>query len=159
MKQWLIILLTSTVIIFSCSKDEESNAVVNNGSGSCHGAGVITYPATGSYGVNILSLPDSATIVAANHHSFSAALDCSADLKVHIYKVSSGSPWFYNLSSPDGWVVGQYLPDSSQVFQSETFNTAKTLDLDMMFLGPGMARVDFYENSTSVTKSKYFYWQ
>ncbi|MDF1672996.1 MAG: hypothetical protein P1U41_05800 [Vicingaceae bacterium] len=164
MKNLLLITIFSFVII-SCSKEDEN--IVTPSNTECQGSGAISYQDSLFYGLNILNLPDSSIVSDTGSYSFSATLDCSANLKIRIQNLSTspgpgpGPYWGYVLGSADGWMVAPYTSqDSSQTFQSNTNNTSKTLMLNMVFGGTGFgfARIDFYENSTSVTKSKYFYW-
>ena len=152
-------------MIVGCSKDDEP--ILSTSSG-CYGSGIISYPDSNFYGVNILNLPDSFIVLDTGSYSFSATLDCSADLKIYMQNLSSstgpgiGAIWGYSSGTEDGWMITTYSnQNSSQIFQSNTNNTAKKLMLNMVFAGSGsgFARLDFYENSASVTKSKYLYWQ
>lgn len=114
----------------------------------------ISYPINGVYGENVLVLPNSSVLNNIDGYSLSAELGKKAELKIIITNLSgSGAVWFF--TSEDGWSVGDYVGDS----QEFTSTKDGKLDLDIVFEnGPGSCRVDYYENSNSVTQSKIFTW-
>ncbi|NVO03042.1 MAG: hypothetical protein HXX09_10125 [Bacteroidetes bacterium] len=113
----------------------------------------IKYPSSGAYGENILSLPVNSNLTNINGYSLCAELGKKAELKIIITKLSGSGEWFY--ADGNGWTVSSYS-GSSQQFES---NKDGTIDLDLIFEnGPGSCKVDFYENSSSVTDSKTFSW-
>jgi hypothetical protein len=135
------LLLTAT---FGCNKEKKLS---------------ITYPTSGTYGVNVLSLEDNSTLNNGNGYSLCAELGKKAELKIIITNLSStgtsgpGAGWFY--AQGDGWLISDYTNDSQQ-FES---NKDGKLDLDFIFTnGPGSCRIDYYENSSTVTNSKTFTW-
>jgi hypothetical protein len=138
----IALLLTATN--FGCNKEKKLS---------------ITYPAKGVYGENVLSLDDNSTLNSVNGYSLCAELGKKAELKIVITNLSvagtsgPGAVWFY--AQEDGWLISDYT-DNSQQFES---NKDGKLDLDLIFKnGPGSCRVDYYENSSSVTNSKTFTW-
>jgi hypothetical protein len=129
---------------FGCNKEEKIS---------------ITYPESGVYGENLLSIADSSTLNSINGYSLAAELGKKAELKIVITNLSAsgtsgpGAVWFY--AEGVGWLVSDYT-NSSQQFESTKDGK---LDLDLTFInGPGSCRVDFYENSSSITNTKSFTW-
>lgn len=113
----------------------------------------ITYPSSGAYGENVLALADNSSLTSVNGYSLCAELGKKAELKVVITQLSGSGVWFY--ADKNGWTVSSYSGGSQQ-FES---NTDGKIDLDITFEnGPGSCRVDYYENSSSVTSSKTFTW-
>jgi hypothetical protein len=149
----LFAILGSLVIIFSlfqCKKSETSQEKQL----------IVSYPQTGLWGVNILSLIDSTKLNSTDEYSFSAILQSDATLKVIITNLSvdKKSVWFYDDGSINGWSISDYGTTSN----NQTFTSQKTgtLDLQMIFSGSsGSCKIEFYENkSTSPTKSRYLTW-
>ncbi len=113
----------------------------------------ITYPSSGTYGENVLALSDNSSLIDINGYSLCAELGEKAELKIIITHLSGTGEWFY--ADKNGWTVNSYS-GGSQYFQS---NKDGKIDLDITFEnGPGSCKVDFYENSSSVTYSKTFTW-
>ena len=140
-KRILIFTIAVLLIIlnYSCKKEERSS---------------ITYPITGVYVENVLALADNSILNNTNGYSLCAELGSEAELKIVIINLSgAGAVWFYG--NGDGWTVGNYTGNSQQFVS----NKDGTLDLEITFEnGPGSCRVDFYENSSSVTNSRSFSW-
>jgi hypothetical protein len=114
---------------------------------------LITYPSTGAYGVNVLALADSSSLTDINGYSLCAELGKKAKLKIIITQLSGSGVWFY--TDENGWTVNSYVGGSQQ-FES---NNDGKIDLYITFEnGPGSCKVDYYENSASVTYSKTFTW-
>ncbi|HOY31386.1 MAG TPA: hypothetical protein PKW80_05870 [Bacteroidales bacterium] len=138
-----IILITSA-FLYGCDKEEKQK---------------IEYPSSGFYGVNILSLQDSDTITSSTDYSFAAELGKKADLKIILTNLSGqagvgpSSTWFY--AEGNGWSVSDYSSDQQEFIS----NKSGSIDLDMTFEGNnGKCKIDFYENSNSITNSKVIYW-
>jgi len=119
----------------------------------------IAYPSSGTYGENILALSNNSILNNVDGYSLSAELGKKAELKIVFINLSSsvtegpGAVWFYG--EGDGWIVGDHAGNSQQ-FES---NKDGELHLDIIFEnGPGSCRVDFYENSSSISNSKTFSW-
>jgi len=117
----------------------------------------ITYPVTSIHGTNLLAFTDDSVLTSPETYSFHADLESDATLKVVITKIETpgtqaNAVWFFD--SEDGWSVGDFTGNSQQ------FQATKTgaIDLNMTFMNTGTCRIDFYENSTSVTKSKVINW-
>jgi hypothetical protein len=126
---------------------------------SCVKKRVVTYPDSINYGENLLSIfKDS--IAAGESYSFEAELSKKSNLQVIITNLSSpeaGQPmprWGY--AFVDGWQVDNYLTDGTQKFTTIKQGVS---DLKMVFShSPGSCRMDFYENSSTITKTKTFKW-
>jgi hypothetical protein len=140
MKKILLIALTFIVLI-SCKKRKE-----------------IIYPASMTYGDNVLAMDN---ISQGKDYSFGATLGKKATLKITLTNLSvqtnTNQPkpvWFY--SNQQGWTVSNYNSDDTQTFTS---NKVGDVNLDISFDGsPGSCKIDYYENSSSVTKSKTINW-
>ena len=146
LKRFLIYPVAVLLIIASAGCNKEKNLL-------------ITYPTNGSFGENVLALTDNTNLLSGSDYSFSAELGKKAELKIVITNLSGpggaspGAVWFY--TSENGWVVGSYSTENQQ-FES---NKDGEIDLNIIFEnGPGSCRVDYYENSSSVTNSKSFIW-
>jgi hypothetical protein len=116
----------------------------------------ISYPTNGLNGINLLALTSDSLEVAPVNYSMNAVLGEKAQLKIVITKLptpSSNSVWFYDVMT-DGWIGGDF-DGTSQEFTS---TKAGNIDLDLEFQGQGTCRIDYYENSKTVTKSKVFSW-
>lgn len=119
----------------------------------------IEYPLTGTYGRNILTVPNGDTIPGSSYFSLAAELGRRADLKVVMTNLSeqaSGSPasmWFY--SDENGWSISEYSSDTQEFIS----NKSKTIDMNMVFGGKGKCKIDLYENSKSITQSKILFWK
>lgn len=133
------ILFTLLIINFGCNKEKNLS---------------ISYSMNGVFGENVLALPNSSILNNAASYSLSAELGRKADLKIIITNLSGvGAIWFF--TSEDGWSVGDYAGDSQEFISTKDGK----IDLDIVFEnGPGSCRVDYYENSHSVTQSKKFTW-
>jgi hypothetical protein len=127
---------------------------------SCKKRKEIIYPESMTYGQNILH---DNSISANTSYSFGAELGKSADLKIVLTNLSvqpnpnQAKPvWFY--SNHQGWTVSEYGTDDTQTFTS---NKDGEIILNMIFSGsPGSCKIDFYENSSSITKKtvQYLSW-
>lgn len=128
---------------------------------SCKKTKEITYPPTMEYGDNVLAI-DTDTISNLVNYSFGAELGKNASLKVVLTNLSvqtnpalSKPVWFY--SNEQGWIVSDYSSDDTQTFTS---NKDGRIILDISFSDTlGSCKIDYYENSKSVTKTKYLSWQ
>ncbi|MFA7273744.1 MAG: hypothetical protein WC044_07735 [Crocinitomicaceae bacterium] len=137
----LAFLLIFALILFSCKKSKE-----------------ITYPTNTASGENLLNL----TVVEIDKdYSIAAMLGKKAKLKIVLTNLSpipaNGGMqpiWFY--TSEQGWTVSDYSSDNTQTFTS---NQTGTIDLNITFIiNGGSCRIDFYENSEKITKTKTFTW-
>ena len=145
MKSLIFILVAATFLV-SCKKDKATE---------------IKYPASMAYGENVLAI-DSVTGV--EDYSFGATLGKKAKLKIVITNLSTttnssspGQVWFY--SDNQGWVVSDYTSENTQTF---TANKKDDNILRMKFLSAndstGKCKIEYYENSDNVTKTKFLHW-
>lgn len=165
MKKYIYIISIFSFIILSCSKEDSSvNNQPSNGSGLIEQN--IIYPDSATYGLNILNLADSSTIVSGQWYSFNAILEKDASLKIIISNYSNtslpGGYWSYENASNLGWNVNTY----DNIIHEQLFQSSSTSSIILkMQMGSnstdfGECRLDFYENnSTSITKSRYLFWQ
>ncbi len=140
------IIVILTITNFGCNKEKKLS---------------ITYPDSGMYGQNVLSLDDSSTLINGIGYSLCAELGKEAELKIVITNLSDpgnnepGAVWFHTLGQGDGWTISDYTNNSQEFISTKDGN----LDLNLSFdYGPGSCRVDYYENSSSITDSKTFTW-
>jgi hypothetical protein len=134
-----------------CKKSD--NAVINDT--------VISYPASGKYGINIISLADGATVISNSNYSFSANVGKSAVLKIIMINCSNCAldTWYETLYANKGWIISAY---NNQTLQQEFNCEANTsADLEMGFKGSwGTCRIDIFENNAQTpTVSKELIWQ
>lgn len=154
MKKLLLFLSISISILLvsSCEKEAETKKTG------------ITYPDSIYHGQSILSLPDSAVLVKSQSYGFAAELEKDASLSIKMTDVSVvdslgyRAAWYYAMP-PTGWLANQWDKGTQQFIATQTGK----IDLQMMFQPDssnmtGICRLDFYENSTSVTKTKYLRW-
>lgn len=143
MKSVMNVLAVLTLIFstFGCNKQEKL---------------AISYPTNGLNGMNVLALTSDSLEVDSVNYSMNAVLGEKATLKIVFTKLatpSSNSVWFYDIMT-DGW-IGEDFDGTSQEFIS---TKSGNIDLDLEFQGHGTFRIDYYENSKTVTKSKVFSW-
>jgi hypothetical protein len=128
---------------------------------SCNQSIEITYPENGAYGQNILALPNSSTYDLNDDFSMHALLHKKSKLKIVVTNLSESNPnqpmpaWFYEISVTN-WKVSDYS-NNTQVFTS--VKGSNECDLWLTFSGiNGSAKIDFYENSESITRTKCINW-
>lgn len=129
------------LILFSCKKSKE-----------------ITYPTNTASGENLLNLN---VVEIDKDYSIAAMLGKKAKLKIVLTNLSpiptNGGMqpiWFY--TGEQGWTVSDYSSDNTQTFTS---NQTGTIDLNITFIiNGGYCRIDFYENSEKITKTRTFTW-
>lgn len=137
----IVIILFSFAILISCKKRKE-----------------IVYPQSMTYGENILAIDN---VTKGLDYSLGAKLGKKAKLKVVLTNLSvqtnTNQPkpvWF--CSSTQGWTTSDYGSDDTQTFTS---NKDGDVVLDILFDGTsGFCKVEYYENSNSVTKTKTINW-
>lgn len=149
-KPFLLFVLLASVIIFTQCDESEPTPEKKTG---------ITYPMTGIFGDNILSMADSTVVASQITYSLAANLGDDAILKITMTNLSSSSKarWFFNAEANHNWLVTEYSTDNQQSFTS---NIGKLLDLEMTFADTlGACRIDYYENNAqSPTRSKHLIW-
>ena len=152
MTKTLIILgLLGSILIFTqCKKSETTSEKQTS----------ITYPVTGNFGNNILSMKDSTVINPSLIFSFAANLQVDATLKIIMTNLSSGNKalWFYDPATNQNWNITTYNTTLNQ--QTFSSKIGSSLDLSMTFADTlGKCKIDFFENnSQKLTKSKYLTW-
>lgn len=122
----------------------------------------ITYPDKMLFGDNILAIVNenvSDSVTALREYSLGAKLGRKADLKIVFTNTSPINSqyqpvWMY--APEDGWIVGDYDAEGKQTFQS---TKSGDIQLKIVFSGSqGTCKVDFYENSSTITKTRYLRW-
>lgn len=123
-----------------------------------------TYPATGSYGENILGLQDGAVIDTnnfSNEFSLAAELPAKSSLRIKI-KLTSGNYfddiWWYNAGYVTGWSVSIYDEDKNEQEFTVTATEEMTADMELLFSGSGSAEIEIYENNSATPTIKSFSW-
>ncbi len=160
MKKLSLILFFSVLAIVACKKD--LNDQTGNSATLQRG---ITYPDSIYYGKNILSYPDSTVLQEAIDYEIGAILENDASLSLVITNypeidTATGrySVWFH--SSESGWIVGDYNDTSNT--QSYTATQTGKVGGKILFLAygqTGSCKIDFYENGSIISRTKYFIWQ
>lgn len=134
----LILLSFVFILISSCKKRKE-----------------IEYPATLAYEENALTLTN---VIAGETYSFGAKLGKKAELKIVLTQVAGNGEmvWGIGLNDQNGWKIDPYVYET----KSQTFKSTESgeINLKIVFPSPGACRVDYYENSNSLTKSEILYW-
>jgi hypothetical protein len=124
------------LILISCARDEYKNAV-------------ISYPANGPSGENILAMKDSSVLVGYSLYSLAAELKNNAVLKVTLTRTSDKDRAIWLSISPNsGWHIEDYdSADNSQDFIS---NKSGLIDVPIQFVyKEGICRLDIYENNAA----------
>jgi hypothetical protein len=119
----------------------------------------INYPGTAYFGTNILALPDGG--LGSGTYGMGAELGKDAQLKIVITNLSTQTNTnlpqpFWGYQNNIGWVISPY--NTTQTFTSSQIDK---VDAELVFIqggGQGSCKIDIYENSNSITKTKYFHW-
>lgn len=114
----------------------------------------ISFPSSGLHGNNLLAIADS-TQLTEDAYSLAATLGKDANLIIVItnFSTNTSAVWFY--TSLNGWSASSYAGNQQQFISISD----ERLDAKIRFpYGPGACQVDFYENSSTITQSKYFSW-
>jgi hypothetical protein len=101
---------------------------------------LIVYPATGSYGVNILDLEKES--YSGENFSLASNLAKGMELKIKITALGSGI-WYYALGSSNNWSITQF----DDVTKSQYFtaiDSDKSCDLNMLF-DSGTFLIEYFE--------------
>ena len=156
------ILFTSflAVLVLSCDKEPEPTCsdgiqnqeeVYTDCGGPCSPCPV-TYPENGDWGSNLLFGNEDTLILASGNYSLKADVPPGSSLTVWLTSIS-GDIWFYGTNN--GWDIGPLT--NSQSFEVANPGTANIiLNLNN---SDGTAQFDYYENGSSVTKTKVIEWQ
>lgn len=107
----------------------------------------IEYPVTGTFGQNVLNNPDT-IFLAQQTYSFRAIIPEQSSLLVH-FNLVSGAIWFYHPTNNEGWSISTYA-GGLQTFEA----LQKTCDVSVMFNDPVIINVSYFENSSTITKSR-----
>ena len=126
----------------------------------------ITYPATGLYGVNILS--DDVTEIEVPspgpgvHFTCSMRADVPLGLSLVIILKSEDAEWFYEMmpNAPINWTIGEYYSNPQHQKFTVT-ESGKMSDLNFgVFTTPSNITIEYYENGdTTPTKTKLLYFK
>jgi len=149
---------------FSCKKEEKESDCPEPSAPATNNS--ISYPDSIYYGRNVLALADSSVLDTTKTYSFGGVLGNDATLKVKITRLSPRIQgeippiWFY-VESPSVWFVQSDPSGGGDSIQTFTALLKGKIDLEMYFSRYGQigkARFDFYENSGSITRTKYLTW-
>ncbi len=146
----LATIVISMFIASSCKKDSTPPAAETG----------IGYPDSIYYNKSVLTLEDSAIITGPQTFGFAANLGKDANLSIRLTDLSAPDSlnrftvkWEY-AAFPVGWLATRWQ-DGTQKF---TATQTGKIDLQIHFDSGGdssTCRLDFYENSTNITKTKY----
>ena len=105
---------------------------------------LITYPDSGTYGVNILDTGNA--IKNGSDFSFAAKIPEKGSLSVRITKISSAN-WNVDESTVSNWAISAYDP----VSKSQTFTATQVSGTSDVYveLQPGEYELEYYENDDS----------
>jgi hypothetical protein len=144
-----VLFIGVALIVFSCKKSDTDTSPQKG----------ISYPDSIIYGRNILSLPDSTLLVSSKSYDLGAILEKDATLSLVITNLSasgaSSPTWFYDNNT--GWSVLDYVTPTQKFISSQSGK----INLQIIFETFGniaKCKIDFYENSTTITRTKYLKW-
>lgn len=126
---------------------------------SCKEKGKIAYPVSQNYGQNLLTLAGD-SIVPGQSYSMEVELSKKSEVEIVITNLGTENEpsvattkWKYDYN--DGWTIGNY-ENGQQSFRATQLGLS---DLKIVFQGTeGSIRIDYYENSSSITNTKKFDW-
>jgi len=158
---FIVALLLTLIISVSCKK--KTTPATTTTTTTQKG---ITYPDSIYYGKNSLTLPDSTILADSKDYGFAAILEKDASLSIVITDLNTTPDtatghfpvWSYNISTT-GWAVQNWTANNTQKFIAS--QTGK-VDLAISFYAygkTGKCKIDFYENSSTITRTKYLKWQ
>lgn len=112
---------------------------------------VITYPANGMHGENILARGQLA--YSGSPFSMKAELKRCSYLKIRLHLIS-GSVWYYGNSTATNWNITLYDYNAKEQFFT-VIDPAQPSDLEIDFMAGGSYLIEYFEiNSTTPTFSK-----
>lgn len=112
---------------------------------------LISYPATGGYGLNILH-GDDTLYLTSDYYSMTADVPEGSSLLIKLTQVSGGV-WYYSLGLTGAWTVGAY-GSGQQLFEATSGSINNDLKISLSQM-TGTFVVWYYENSTTaVAKTK-----
>lgn len=164
MKVLKSIIFVFTLLCVACEEVPDNENPNNNPNNSVN-TDSITYPEKVIIGNNILALDDSSDLVSDDSYELGAVLGKDANLKLVITNLSTypsgqmGPIWFFDMDS-QGWSINDYNESSN--YQVLTSTSSGKIYAVISFDGfgyQGECRIDFYENSDTITQSKYFFWE
>lgn len=140
----ILIVFTLGLFLFSCEKNNE-----------------IYYPPQGLHGPNLLIKTANSALTPESNYSMRADLNKQSKLKVVITNTSNytgptatAPKWI--VSGENEWTVGSYISHTQDFTANRRVTKA---DLAIKFINsPGTAKIEFYENSNSVTKTILVSW-
>jgi hypothetical protein len=127
---------------------------------SCNKVGSITYPKSTNYGENLLARTEN-YVEKGESYSLEADLTKKCDLKIVITNTSEintdpeADPPKWAFNNNKGWTIGNY-ESKAQIFTTTVIGKN---DLNIVFSGEeGSCRIDYYENTSSITRTKTISW-
>ena len=135
----------------SCTDGEKNQEEVYADCGGPCGACPIFYPENGNLGSNLLHGGTDTLYLIPSNYSLRADVPTGSSLKINFTSVS-GDMWLYGTNN--GWEIS--TPGNTQLFEVIAPGTADCV-FNLMN-GRGTAVMDYYENSTGVTKSRIIVW-
>lgn len=148
-------LLIAALALGACSNSSDCANGVKDGDevdvdcgGDCPPCAV-SYPATGTHGINLLHGTDT-LVISGNGNSFKANIPEGSSLKVEMNLIYGQQPWAYDKNV--GWSISTYH-NGHQTF--EAINDGN-IDANMVWFTPdsGMIEVNYYENGSTLTGQK-----
>lgn len=126
---------------------------------SCKEKGKVGYPVSQNYGENLLTL-DKDSLIPGKSYSLEVELSRKSELEIIITNLGTEdepsvvtSKWKYDYN--DGWTIGNYA-NGQQSFRTIDPGVS---DLKIVFQGTeGAIRIDYYENSSNITKTRKLEW-
>jgi hypothetical protein len=115
----------------------------------------ISYPESAFYGQNVLYPNHTAFELMPKHYDMAAFVPAGASLHLRITKLNGSWGAFFNVAGNDWRMMG-----NAEVAQDFVpIDTGRMIEADVMFMGNGRARLDFFEcGSTTPTRSKVYIW-
>lgn len=135
----------------SCSDGLKNQDEVEIDCGGICNACDIYYPESGTYGTNILN-GDSINLSSVVYYSMRAEIPEGSTLKIIMYNVSGGG-WGWFLGTNTNCIISNYT--SSQTFEAVT---SGIMQVQIGLNGTGTALIQYFENSTTETKTKTISW-
>lgn len=128
---------------------------------SCERKTEVTFPAQGLHGPNLLVSGSNASITVDQNYSMRADLQKDARLKIVFTNTSNytGASEFaprWVTSGENNWNIGSYVNHIQEYSATRRVDKA---DLAIKFINsPGTAKLDFYVNSNSITRTIMIAW-
>lgn len=164
MKVLKSIIFVFTLFCVACEEVPENENPDNNSNNPVN-TDSITYPEKVIIGNNILALDDSSDLVSGDTYELGAVLSKDANLKLVITNLSTypsgemGPIWFFDMDN-QGWSINDYNESSNYQVLTSTLTGKIYAVISFEGFGyQGECRIDFYENSDTITQSKYYFWE